>query len=99
MENIYYLLAAFLIVWYFLYLRKISEAGQNHAQLHCKKENLQFISVARKSTRPSFDKVHGLFMKSTFEFEFSGDGESSYQGILFLNGIKLESVVLPPYRI
>lgn len=99
MENIYYLLFAFLICWYFIYLRQVSEAGRKHAQRYCKKEQLQFITIARQYTRMSFSKQQGLFVKSAFEFEFSGDGESSFQGTLFLNGNKLDSVELPPYRI
>ena len=99
MENIYYLLIAFLVCWYFIYLRKISEVGRIHAQQYCKKENLQFIAVARKYSRPSFSRKNGLFMQSAFDFEFSGDGESSYQGIIYLKGVKLDSVFLPAYRI
>lgn len=99
MENIYYLLFAFLICWYFIYLRQISETGRKHAQQYCKKEQLQFIAIARQYTRLSFNKQDGLFVKSAFDFEFSGDGESSFQGILFLKGNKLDSVELPAYRI
>ena len=99
MENIYYLLIAFLVCWYFIYLRQISEAARVHAVKYCKKEHLQFIAIARRFTRPAFNKKEGIFMKSTFDFEFSGDGESSYQGALLLRGIKLDSVELPAYRI
>lgn len=99
MENIYYLLIAFLICWYFIYLRQVSESGKKHAQQYCKQEKLQFIAIARRYTRLSFSKRNGLYMKSAFDFEFSGDGESSYQGAVLLKGVKLDSVDMPAYRI
>lgn len=99
MADIYILLFIFLIFWYFIYLRKVAEAGRAHAQQYCKKEGLQFIAIARRSSQFSFNKRNGIFIKSVFEFEFSGDGESSVQGLATLFGLKLESMDLPAYRI
>lgn len=99
MENIYYLLVFFLFCWYFAYLRKVSEASRRHASNYCKDSGLQFIALARKSTRLTFTKKHGLIFKSIFDVEFSGDGESSSQGELYLVGLKLDKVVLPAYKI
>lgn len=98
-ENIYYLLFVCLIFWYFIYLRKVSEFARVHADKYCQQESLQFISIARRKSRLKFDKKHGPHWYSTFDFEFSGDGESRYQGVLYLRGYKLESVHLPPYKI
>ena len=97
MENIYYLLIAFLICWYFIYQRQVAEAARRHIAAYCKKEGLQLISVARRVSRPSISKRDGIFILSTFDFEFSGDGESSYQGNLTLRGVKLDNVYLPPF--
>jgi hypothetical protein len=36
---------------------------------------------------------------SIFEFEFSGDGESSYLGEMQLRGYKVDNVNMPPYKI
>ncbi|XPF94300.1 DUF3301 domain-containing protein [Colwellia sp. RE-S-Sl-9] len=99
MENIYYLLIVCLIFWYFIYLRKISEYARSHINTYCNTENLQFISLARKSSRISFDKRHGPHWVSVFEFEFSGDGESSYLGEMQLRGYKVDGVNMPPYKI
>ena len=99
MENIYYLLIAFLACWYFIYQRQIAEAARLHATKYCKKEHLQLISVARRQSRPKISKQDGLFMCSVFDFEFSSDGESHYQGNLTLKGVKLESIFLPPFKI
>ena len=99
MENIYYLLIVCLIYWYFIYIRKISENARKIANNYCEKESLQFIAIARNSTRLKFSKKEGIHFYSIFDFEFSGDGESSYNGLLSLNGLKLEQMHLPPYKI
>jgi len=99
MENIYYLLIVCLIFWYFVYLRKVAEFALRHANKYCENEHLQFISLARKSSRLKFSKKRGPYWLSIFEFEFSGNGESSYVGEITLEGYKLEAVALPPYKI
>ena len=99
MENIYYLLLFCLLCWYFIYLRQVSEAAKTHLNRHCKQAGLQFIALARRSSRLKFSKKHGLCIYSIFDFDFSGDGESSNQGTLTLFGLKLEKVDLPAYRV
>lgn len=99
MENIYFLLLACLVFWYFIYLRKVSEAASIHAKQYCDKSNLQFIAIARKSSRLTFNKKYGLVWHSLFDFEFSGDGESSSNATLSLYGLKLGDVDIPPYRV
>lgn len=99
MENIYYLLLAFLVFWYFIYLRKISESAKVHVDNYCKKSGLQFITLARRTSRVNFNKKNGLTILSVFDFEFSGDGESNNQGTLTLYGLKLDQVVLPAYKV
>ena len=99
MENIYYLLLFFLFCWYFSYLRRVSEAAKRHVKNYCKDSGLQFISLARRSSRFRFAKQHGLYLYSIFDFDFSGDGESNSQGQLTLHGLKLEQVNLPVFRV
>jgi hypothetical protein len=99
MENIYYILGFSLLCWYFVYIRKVSEAALNHCQRYCDKEDLQFIAIARRSSRFKFNKKDGLYLYSIYDFEFSGDGDSCYQGMVNLNALKLERVELPAYRI
>lgn len=99
MENIYLLLLFCLACWYFIYLRQVSEAGRHHANQYCKKSSLQFIAIARRTTRLKFSKQHGLAFYSTFDFEFSGDGESSNQGLMTLRGLRLENIELPAFRV
>ena len=99
MGNIYLLLSVSLAFWYFFYLRKVAEMGKHHAQRYCKQENLQFIAVARSSSKLKFTKKLGFHLQSHFDFEFSGDGESQYQGQIVLHGLKLVKVDVPPYRV
>ena len=99
MENIYYLLLVCLIIWYFIYLRKVSEVARLHAQKYCEQNQLQFIAIARQSSRLTFNKKYGLVWLSLFDVEFSGDGESSNNAILTLYGLKFGSVDIPPYRV
>ena len=99
MENIYYLLIVALIFWYFIYLRKVSEFARSYINKYCEKESLQFIAVARRSSRLSFSKRQGIHWVSIFDFEFSGDGDSQYQGALTLKGYKLDTINIPTYRI
>ncbi len=99
MENIYYLLICCLLCWYFIYLRKVSEAARVHIQKYCKQSGLQFIAIARRSTRLKFNKKRGIIFHSIFDFEFSGDGESNNQGTLALFGLKLDQVNVSAYRV
>jgi len=99
MQNIYLLLIVFLVFWYFVYLRRVAEFAQQHIEKYCQNENLQFISIARTSSRLRFNKRLGIHWLSLFEFEFSGDGESSYTGKLLLRNYKLDTVEVPAYKI
>jgi hypothetical protein len=99
MLDIYVLLTIFLIIWHFLYLRKIVDAANWQVQKYCQDNNIQFIALARKSNRLKFSKRLGLYWLTRFELEFSGDGQSSYVGLAEMQGLKLFNVNLPPYRI
>jgi hypothetical protein len=99
MENIYILLLIGLVCWGFIYLRKIEEVALKIITLYCQKENLQFIAQARRTSSLKFSKTKGVYLSTIFDFEFSGDGESSYDGVVYLRGLKLENIVMPPYRV
>ena len=99
MAEIYLLLLICLVLWYFIYLRKIAESARKHAITYCKKEGLQYIAIARRTSRLRFNKRQGIFWYSIFDIEFSGDGQSSYQGTIILHGLKLVDINLPAYRI
>ena len=98
MENIYLLLFVCLIFWYFIYLRKVAEFARLHVNKYCEAEKLQYLSIARRSSRLKFNKRLGLHWLSTFEFEFSGDGESMYAGFISLRNYKLDNIDVPAYK-
>ena len=99
MGNIYLLLIIALILWYFVHMRKIAESARKFAIQHCQKEQLQFIAIARSSNRLKFSKRLGLYFETAFTFEFSGDGQSEYQGTVTLAGYRLINIDMPAYRI
>lgn len=99
MENIYILLFVCLVFWYFIYLRKVAEFARIHVNHYCEKERLQYLSIARLSSRLKFNKRLGIHWFSIFEFEFSGDGESKYTGKISLRNYKLDEIDTPAYRI
>ena len=76
-----------------------AEIARNSASNYCEQNGLQFIAIARISNRLKFDKRSGLYWLSNFAFEFSGDGESSYQGELIMAGKKIKDIKLPAYKI
>ena len=99
MAEIYVLLFAFLIIWYFVFLRKVAERARALAKQHCEQNSLQFIAIARTKTGVGSSKRQGLFIKSIFEFEVSGDGESSYTGSLTMHCVKPINFDLPAYKV
>jgi hypothetical protein len=99
LENIYILLFTFLLLWYFIYLRKIAECARVQAKRYCENEGIQFITIARQSSKLRFNKQLGFYWLSIFQLDFSGDGQSSYHGTVTMHGLKLAHVDLPPYRI
>ena len=99
MENIFYLLFLSLFFWYFMYLRKVSEAARTFTLNYCQDKELQFISIARQKTKLKFNTKQGWYLYSLYDFEFSGDGQSSYLGSVSLTGLRLNEIDLPAYRV
>ncbi|WP_448549296.1 DUF3301 domain-containing protein [Thalassotalea fusca] len=99
MENVYLLLFIALIVWFFTHMRKVAESAKRFAVQHCQKEQLQFIAIARSSNKVRFSKRMGFYFETEYIFEFSGDGQSKYQGTITLAGYKLKNIDIPAYRI
>jgi len=99
MENIYFLLLFFLVFWYFIFLRKVAEVARRKISKYCKQESLQCLSVARISSKLRFNRRLGIYWLSLFEFEFSGDRESSYKGHAILKNYNLDDIKLPAYRV
>lgn len=77
-------------------LRQQSELAKKMIELHCSKLELQLLSFAR--SRFNY-KLGSDFLQASFVFEFSSDGDNSYQGTLTLNGLVKPRFQLPAYRL
>ncbi|TEW54426.1 DUF3301 domain-containing protein [Psychromonas sp. RZ22] len=77
-------------------LRQQSEFAKTMIEQHCKKLELQLLSVARSHFNY---KLGNEFLQASFVFEFSSDGENSYQGKMTLNGLARPRFELPAYRL
>ncbi|WP_158770873.1 DUF3301 domain-containing protein [Paraglaciecola sp. L1A13] len=86
-----------LVIFQFWRMRAITEKANQHLQQYCEKHGLQLISVARHKTRIG-SYLGKLDWQSCFIFEFSGNGENSYQGTLTMAGQHILQVETPAYR-
>lgn len=77
-------------------LRQQSEYAKELIIKHCFKLDLQLLNVSRSRFNFSLGKN---FLQASFLFEFSSDNENSYQGKLFLNGLRKAQFELPVYRV
>ncbi|WP_440053645.1 DUF3301 domain-containing protein [Pseudoalteromonas sp. T1lg65] len=83
----------------FWYSRQIAEAANRHAKHQAEQLNVQLLSVACTKRRIGVLRNGKLGIKSQFLFEFSSDGESSYQGTLFLENERLVKKDLPAHKV
>ncbi|MEP0356598.1 MAG: DUF3301 domain-containing protein [Paraglaciecola sp.] len=89
------ILCLFAMFWRF---RAISEQVKVSLEQYCDKHNIQLISVARTNTRISSYRGK-LDFHTEFSFDFSGNGEDSYQGKVFMIGLHTLKVDTPAYKI
>ncbi|AWB67646.1 DUF3301 domain-containing protein [Saccharobesus litoralis] len=83
----------------FWQLRKQAEQALLIAQNYCEKNNLQFISCARSTTKLCFFKQQFAVWQSQYIFEFSGNGEDKAQGHLTIENQRLIDISCDAYRI
>ncbi|RUO42291.1 DUF3301 domain-containing protein [Pseudidiomarina aestuarii] len=78
--------------------RRQAEAAQQHARRYCQQEGLQFLDLAWQASRPHrWGRRMGW--QSRYNFGFSSDGESRYEGEITLLNLSLQRVSTPPYRL
>lgn len=92
------MLALAAIIFQFWRIRAISEHARNYLYQYCQQRNLQLLSVARVQTRLSLYRGK-IDWKNEFAFEFSGNGEDAYQGVLVMSGLSVLDTQLPAYKI
>lgn len=78
-------------------LRGISEYTIAYAEHYCKKEGLQFISLARYQTKLSVLRGKPDWLID-YHLEFSSDGETQYVGTIQTHGKQVIRVDLPVFR-
>jgi hypothetical protein len=98
LSSLVILLCIGLISFQFWRLRGIAEHCIDFSKQYCDKHNLQFISLARQSTRFTIYKGR-LDWKITYTLEFSSNGEDAYEGSLVSIGKHIAAVTLPVYKI
>ncbi|WP_019613119.1 DUF3301 domain-containing protein [Psychromonas ossibalaenae] len=76
-------------------LRQQSEYAKKLITQHCFKLDLQLLSVSRSNFN---FKLGRDFLQASFVFEFSSDNDNSYQGRLFISGLRKPRFELPVYR-
>lgn len=91
------LLSIFLLGIQFWRLRGISEYSYDFAQRYCKKHQLQFVSLARITTKLGVYRGK-LDWRIRYVLEFSSDGQDAYSGTIESFGRRITSVELPVYK-
>jgi len=92
------LLSIALIAFQFWRLRGIGEFSIQYANQYCANQNLQFLSLARRSTRISAQKGK-LDWKIVYQLEFSSSGSDAYIGTMTCFGHAVIEMYLPAYKI
>ncbi|MBW3760790.1 DUF3301 domain-containing protein [Aeromonas jandaei] len=90
------ILALMAIAGAFWLQRRQAELAWLYMRRYCQHHDLQLLSLAR-SRREVAGKP--LRLLTHYQFEFSSDGESHYQGTLKMQGLHVIGVELPPHRI
>ena len=91
-----YLLLLILGVYLFWQWRLQEESARKHAETVCKQYKVQFLDVARSGGRLRLTPRTGW--EAQFQFGFSSDTKSRYEGELTLLNLHLRDVQMPPHR-
>lgn len=89
------------LAWFWFDSMRALEAARNMGKQACIDANVQFLddTVARTSQALARDKYGRRVLRRTYRFEFSETGNTRLEGLLILQGDKLESVTMEPYQI
>ncbi|RWU12314.1 DUF3301 domain-containing protein [Pseudidiomarina gelatinasegens] len=78
--------------------RRQAEQARRYVEQYCKQQQLQFLDIAWQGGRPAKLQRH-LGWLSRYEFGFSSDGESRYNGQATLLNMRLVEITTPPHRV
>jgi hypothetical protein len=87
-----------LMVFQFWRLRGIAEYSVDYAKRYCEKNQLQFLSLARRKTRISGFRGR-LDWQVVYQLEFSSNHEDAYIGTMTSHGNRVIEMNLPAYKI
>ncbi|WP_421295958.1 DUF3301 domain-containing protein [Aeromonas veronii] len=76
--------------------RQQAEVAWQYMRRYCQHHDLQLLSLARHRRELAHNPLRLL---THYQFEFSSDGESHYQGTLKMQGLHVVGIDLPPHRI
>lgn len=97
--SLYDVLALLLLIlggYLFWQWRLQEEHARKQAEAICKKYNVQFLDIARSRGRPRFTPRTGW--EAGFQFGFSSDIQTRYEGELVLLNLHLRDVTMPPHK-
>lgn len=98
LSSLVILMIIVLLAIQFWRLRSIAEYMVVYANQYCKRNQLQYISLARSSTKFKVYKGR-LDWQLSYQLEFSSDGQSDYVGTIVSHGKHVIQIELPPYRV
>lgn len=78
--------------------RRQAELAGTYARRYCQQHQLQLLEIHRASGKLSWHRSAPGW-SALFIFDFSSDGESRYQGQLWLFNLHLQQIEVPPYRL
>ncbi len=69
--------------------------------MHCLNMEVQLLDeyVALNGTRLKRDRAGKMRLQRTFLFEFSSTGNERYNGVCIMQGLRVESIQMEPYRL
>ena len=98
LSSLVILLSLSWIAFQFWRLRGMAEFSMAHAKRYCDQHDLQFLSLARRSTRISTFRGK-LDWKVVYQLEFSSNHEDAYIGTMTSFGNRVIEMNLPVYKI
>jgi hypothetical protein len=86
---------------YWFNAQKAKEIALAAARDHCLTMEVQMLDdyVALIGIRLNRDNIGKIQLRRSFLFEFSSTGNERYNGTVLMQGCRVESIVMDPYRI
>lgn len=98
LSSLVILMVIVLVAMQFWRLRSIAEYMVNYTNQYCTRHDLQYISLARTSTKFKIYKGR-LDWQLSYQLEFSSDGKTDYIGNIVSHGKHVINIDLPAYRV